>query len=139
MKSTEPSKNLLGMEEKRTTLLDQCIRALCGDDTIDPSLLRDATGGRFDFKTGADEGEPIEDVIKTLILALRWLGLPIEKKTRRRRSTKGKTDPKGKTGTKGKTDTKGKNNGSTIPSKKRPTKEQTPPSDASTPAEQPSA
>lgn len=82
MKNSDATKNqiLSHMEEKRSELLDNCTRALCGDKTVDLKLLDEATGGRF------SQGEG-EEAIKTLILSLRWLAIPSEKKTRRRRTS----------------------------------------------------
>ena len=83
MRSTETITN--AMDEKRRALLDNCTRALCGDKDVDKKLMDDATGGRFS-NNGDDPIDP--EQIKTLTLALRWLGLPIETKTRKRRTTK---------------------------------------------------
>jgi hypothetical protein len=85
MKLSDATKNpnLLNMEGKRLELLDNCTRALCGDQTVDATLLDEATGGRY----SQGDGENLE-AIKTLLLALRWLALTPEKKTRKRRSTK---------------------------------------------------
>lgn len=73
------------MDEKRQILLDNCTRALCGDATIDKKLMDEATGGRF---TNGNGESVDQEQIKTLLLALRWLGLPVETKTRKRRTTK---------------------------------------------------
>ena len=75
MKNTDATTQLLAMEEKRTLLLDQCTRALCGDNSVDTKLFDAVTGGRY----SEGEGKNTEE-IKTLLLALRWLGLPVEKK-----------------------------------------------------------
>lgn len=85
MKVSDATKDLMFMDEKREALLDNCTRALCGDNTVDVKLLDDATGGRFSIMMQAEDGD---EQIKTLLLALRWLGLMPEKKTRKRRSTK---------------------------------------------------
>jgi len=82
MKNDDTSKQLLAMEEKRTLLLDQCTRALCGDKFVDSKLLDEATGGRY----SEGKGNPDIAEIKTLLLALRWLGIQEEKKVSKRRT-----------------------------------------------------
>lgn len=84
MKSTDPI--TATMDEKRKALLDNCTRALCGDTTLDNKLMDEATGGRYSKQNGESVDQ---EQIKTLILALRWLGLPVktEPKTRKRRTT----------------------------------------------------
>jgi hypothetical protein len=85
MKVSDATKDLMVMDEKRAALLDNCTRALCGDNTVDAALLDEATGGRYSTMAEQDD---VDEQIKTLLLALRWLALPPEKKTRKRRSTK---------------------------------------------------
>ena len=85
MKVSDATKDLMMMDEKRAKLLDNCTRALCGDNTVDVALLDEATGGRYSTMAEQDD---VDEQIKTLLLALRWLALPPEKKTRKRRSTK---------------------------------------------------
>ena len=85
MKVSDATKDLIMMDEKRAALLDNCTRALCGDNTVNAALLDEATGGRY--SASLDEGGS-DDAIKTLLLALRWLALPPAKKTRKRRTTK---------------------------------------------------
>jgi len=85
MKISDATKDLMFMDEKREALLDNCTRALCGDTTVDVALLDEATGGRYSTML---EQEDIDEQIKTLLLALRWLALPPEKKARKRRPSK---------------------------------------------------
>jgi hypothetical protein len=87
MNDSDAKKNLVSMDEKRAALLDNCTRALCGDSTVDASLLDEATGGRYSSMEKQD-GESI----KTLLLALRWLALPPDKKVRKRRVAKKNAD-----------------------------------------------
>ena len=86
MNTTDATKTLLLMEEKRALLVDHGTRALCGDPTVDTELLDAVTGGRF------SEGEAYNE-IRSIVLACRHIALPTEKK-RRKRNTKAKAKAK---------------------------------------------
>lgn len=122
MKVSDATKDLMFMEEKRAALLDNCTRALCGDATVDVALLDEATGGRYSAMT---EQVDIDESIKTLLLALRWLALMPEKKTRKRRSTKSAASAGGPSKRRGrpkgsKNKTKGSSKGNGAENQKQP-------------------
>jgi len=105
-KSTDASRvaELDFMDEKRKLLLDHLTRQLCGDQDVDMKLLDEATGGWFsDVANEGSEGVACDDsveqiigvVVKKMILACRWMGLPPEKKPRKRRTATAKGNSKG--------------------------------------------